>query len=200
MNHIFLGAIVISSITSAFSQVVMKDSIPAAKPDSLYSQNAKKVITIDTYSNRFNPRKAILYSAILPGLGQVYNKKYWKVPLVYGGLVSFILVVDFYNSQGNKLRNDLFDLLDGKTSAPNVSPLGFSETQLRNRIDLAQRQRDYFLIITGFFYLLQLVDAHVDAHLKEFDLNPKLKVKIEPMIESNYYTGTSSGIAIRLRF
>ena len=187
----------------AYSQEAKKDSIQNPPTDSLISSSKKKVVDIDTYSQRFNPRKAMLYAAVLPGLGQVYNKKYWKVPLVYGGFWALIAVVDNYSKQGVRARNDLFDLLGGKTSMTNrtLSPaLELTEAQLRTLIDQAQRQRDYFLIFTGFLYLLQMVDAHVDAHLKEFDLNPKLKVRIEPHMENSYYTGTSTGIAIKLRF
>lgn len=197
---LFLLGMLLISITS-FSQEVKQDTIAPAKPDSIYIKG-KKVVSIETYSQRFNPRKAMLFSAILPGMGQVYNKKYWKVPLVYGGLFGFGLVVDFYNNQGNKYRNELFDLLNGQVdlkTGKSVS-LGLDETQLRTIIDQARRQRDYFIIITAFFYILQMVDAHVDAHLKEFDLNPKLKVRIEPMMDNSYYTGTSTGIAIKFRF
>lgn len=191
---ILVGLLLISTLS--FSQDNPPDTAKVSA-DSVFIRKGK-IISIETYSKRFNPRKALLYSAILPGLGQVYNKKYWKVPLVYGGLIGLISVVDFYNKAGIKYRNDLFDLLN---NGGTVSPaLGLSEAQLRTIIDSARRQRDYFLIIAGFFYVLQLIDAHVDAHLKEFDLNPKLKVKIEPMMDSNYYTGTSTGIAIKLRF
>jgi hypothetical protein len=194
MKFFLALAVIVSFISTSFSQEVKKDTIPTVRLDSVSSTNPK-VISIETYSKRFNPRKAILFSAILPGMGQVYNKKYWKVPLVYGGLVGFGLVIDFYNKQNNKYRNDLFDLMN---TGAQVSSL--TETQLRSVIEKSSRQRDYFIIITGFFYLLQMVDAHVDAHLKEFELNPKLKVRVEPMMESNYYTGTSTGIAIKFRF
>jgi Family of unknown function (DUF5683) len=194
MRTLLLGLLLIPIIS--FSQEAQHDSVPSAKPDSI-APKGKRVVSIETYSKRFNPRKAMLYSAILPGMGQVYNKKYWKVPLVYGGLVGFIAVVDFYNNAGNRFRNDLFDLLNGNKTA---LQLGTDETRLRNGIELARRQRDYFIIITSFFYILQMVDAHVDAHLKEFDLNPKLKVRIEPMMENSYYTGTSTGVSIKLRF
>jgi hypothetical protein len=196
MKFFLAGWFLVGAFAPSFSQEAKPDSIQVTRPDSLYSKG-KRVISIDTYSKRFNPRKAMLYSAILPGMGQAYNKKYWKVPLVYGGLIGFGLVVDFYNNQGNKYRNELFELLN---TGQKKGQLGLDETQLRTIIDQARRQRDYFLIITGFFYILQMVDAHVDAHLKEFDLNPKLKVKIEPMMENNYYTGTSTGIAIKFRF
>jgi hypothetical protein len=183
----------------SYSQESKKDTTAILSSDSVYLRKGK-VVSIETYARRFNPRKALLYSAILPGMGQAYNKKYWKVPLVYGGLIGLGLVVDFYNQAGNKFRNELFDLLND-TSGKLTSPkLNLSETQLRNNIEIVRRQRDYFLIFTGFVYLLQLVDAHVDAHLKEFDLNPKLKVMLEPMMDSNYYTGTSTGFSIKLRF
>jgi hypothetical protein len=203
MKHFFGTVTWVFACFIAFPQEVKKDSIQNVPTDTLISKSRKKVVDIDTYSQRFNPRKAMLYAAVLPGLGQVYNKKYWKLPLVYGGFWALIAVVDNFNFQGNRARNDLFDLLDGKTSPTNrsLSPnLELSETQLRTLIDRAQRQRDYFLIFTGFLYLLQMVDAHVDAHLKEFDLNPRLKVRIEPHMENSYYTGTSTGIAIKLRF
>lgn len=203
MKSFLLGSILFCAVTASLSQEVKQDTISPAKPDSIYSKG-KRVVSIETYSQRFNPRKAILYSAVLPGMGQVYNKKYWKVPIVYGGLIGLIAVVNYYDVQGTKYRNDLFDFLNGNTStiagSPPKSPLGLDEAQLRSRIDQARRQRDYFIIITGFFYILQLVDAHVDAHLKEFDLNPKLKVKIEPMMDNNFYTGTSTGVAIKFRF
>jgi hypothetical protein len=201
MKSFLLGSLLFCNIAS-FSQEVKLDTIAPAKPDSIYSKGGRRVVSIETYSQRFNPRKAMLFSAILPGMGQVYNKKYWKVPLVYGGLIGFGLVVDFYSNQGNKYRNELFDLLNGKVDLITGKSLllGLDETQLRTIIDQARRQRDYFIIITAFFYILQMVDAHVDAHLKEFDLNPKLKVRIEPMMDNSYYTGTSTGIAIKFRF
>lgn len=177
-----------------------KDSLPDLKADTLITNNGRQEITIETYAARFNPRKAILYSAVLPGLGQVYNKKYWKLPIVYSGFFGLVYAVTFYNSKATLYRNDLFDLLNGETSAPNRSPLGFQEPQLRSLIDRSERERDFFMILSGFFYLLQMVDAHVDAHLKEFELNPKLKVRIEPLMERSYYTGTSTGIAIKFRF
>ncbi|MCA4896790.1 MAG: hypothetical protein ING84_17450 [Cytophagales bacterium] len=203
MKHFFGTVTWVFACFIAFPQEVKKDSIQNVPTDTLISKSRKKVVDIDTYSQRFNPRKAMLYSAVIPGMGQVYNKKYWKVPLVYGGFYLLISVVNSFNQLSITARNDLFDLLDGKTSPTNKTlslGLNLTETQLRNRINRAQRERDYFLIFTGFFYILQMVDAHVDAHLKEFDLNPRLKVRIEPHMENSYYTGTSTGIAIKLRF
>jgi hypothetical protein len=174
-------------------QTVKADTIPVLESDSIVRRG--KMISIQTYTARFNPRKALLFSAILPGAGQVYNRKYWKVPLVYGGIIGLASVVDFYSKQHIRFNNQLFDFINTGTL-----PTGITETQLRNIIEQARRQRDYFMIFTGLFYILQLVDAHVDAHLKEFDVNPRLKVSIEPAMENNYLTGSTSGVAIKIRF
>jgi hypothetical protein len=90
----------------------------------------------------------------------------------------------------------LFNLLDDGT----LSPQGFNETQLRKIVDDSKRERDFFTILTGFWYILQLVDAHVDAHLKEFDLNPQLQVRLEPMIDNNPLNGQSAGLALKFKF
>src|SRR5438046_2534269 len=65
--------------------------------DSILIRRGKKFVTIESYAQRFNPRMALFYAAILPGAGQAYNKKYWKIPLVYGGMFGLIAVVRFYN-------------------------------------------------------------------------------------------------------
>jgi hypothetical protein len=168
---------------------IPKDTVVATPVDT---------IQITSYVKRFNPRKALFYSAILPGLGQVYNKKYWKVPLVYGGFLTGIVVIDNYQSQLLKFKNDLFILLNDATLKTTAQ--GFTQDQLRTGINKAQRQRDFWCILTGVWYMLQLVDAHVDAHLKEFDVNPQLKVKIEPMSENNYMIGRTTGFSIKMKF
>lgn len=154
-----------------------------------------KVVNIRSYASRFDPRKALFYSAILPGAGQVYNKKYWKVPLVYGGLIGLISVVKFYNDAEVKYKGELYYLLSnpGVTTYPGTT---HTEESLRRTVDQARRQRDYFLIFTSFMYILQMIDAHVDAHLKEFDLNPKLHVRVEP----SFTPGSGVGMGLTLRF
>ena len=125
----------------------------------------------------------------------MYNKKYWKVPLVYGGLLGLIAVVKFYNDQQILYKKELFYMLDNPTLQ--YYPGTFiTTTALRTAIDQSRRQRDYFTILTGFMYILQMVDAHVDAHLKEFDLNPQLHVRLEPSM----LPGNSVGMGLTLKF
>jgi hypothetical protein len=158
---------------------------------------AQDTVEIKSYATRFDPRKAALYAAILPGLGQVYNKKYWKLPLVYGGFIGFGYGLNFYQTGYKKYKGELFDILE---SDEPFSPSGYSEDQLRTIVDRYRRERDFFIILMAGMYLLQIVDAHVDAHLKEFDLNPNLHVRIQPTMETDVFTGRTAGFSLKFRF
>ncbi|CAN5344640.1 hypothetical protein BH10BAC4_BH10BAC4_11190 [soil metagenome] len=193
----FIFLILIGSISAFAQEVEMTLDSAKVANDSLVTLKNGKVVNIKSYSARFNPRKALLYSAILPGAGQVYNKKYWKVPLVYGGFVILGSFAAAYNSLYNKYRHELI----GVVADPNFpTSKGYTEAQLRTVVDTYRRQRDFFIIINGFWYLLQLVDAHVDAHLKDFDLNPQLKLSLRPDVQQNGLTGRTNGFAITLTF
>lgn len=189
-------AVLIFSALSIRGQVAT-DTLSSINSDTLRVLKGKRVVTIDSYAARFDPRKAILFAAIFPGSGQVYNKKYWKLPIVYGGFAASIYLVSVFQDIYLTRKNELFVLLNDGTS---LSPTGFTENQLRRLVDSSKRERDFYSILTGFWYVLQLVDAHVDAHLKEFDVNPQLQVKLEPMIDSNPMNGNSAGIALVFKF
>lgn len=166
--------------------------------DSLVIRKGKRIITPEYYAKRYQPRKALLYSAVVPGMGQIYNRKYWKLPIVYGGFIIITSYAVAYNNLYQKYKNELFLLLEDPTMT--TSPSGFTEEQCRTLVDNYRRERDFFLILDGFMYLLQLVDAHVDAHLREFDLNPGLKVTLSPSLQQNNMIGSTSGMSITFKF
>jgi len=171
-------------------------------PDSVITVE-RDTAMIQKYARRYNPRKALLYAAVLPGLGQIYNKKYWKLPLVYGGFIATGYAVKTFSDQYTKYSNIVYKAVEAGLSDSDIDPdLGMENTLSAYRIatDRARRQRDFFLIIMGAVYVLQMVDAHVDTHLKEFDLNPDLHVRFEPLMEQDYLTGRSTGMALILRF
>ena len=184
MKKIVLVFCVLSFALSAFAQ-------PTAK------RTAPDTVDMKSYATRYDPRKALLYAAVLPGLGQVYNKKYWKLPLVYGGFIGFGHGVSFYQKGYKKYKGELFDVLE---TGNNVSKSGFTEDQLRTIVNRYRRERDFMIILLAGMYLLQIVDAHVDAHLKEFDLNPNLHVKLQPIVETDMLTGRTAGFSLRFRF
>jgi Family of unknown function (DUF5683) len=195
-KKILLFLLVISSVVS-HAQVVQE-----APTDSVMTEERDTVL-IQSYAKRYKPGKSLLYAAVLPGLGQIYNKKYWKLPLVYGGFIATGYAVKTFNDQYTEYRDIVFKAVEAGLSDSDFEPdLGMQNTLGAYRIatDRARRQRDFFMIIMAGVYILQMVDAHVDTHLKEFDLNPRLHVRLEPLMEQDYLAGRNTGMSLILRF
>jgi hypothetical protein len=184
------------------AQEVAPAAAPNTADDSVYIESGQDTVLIKSYATRYDPRKALLYAAVLPGLGQIYNKKYWKLPLVYGGFGALGYAVGFYQKGYKKYKSQLFDNINEAPNNENfLHPVSeLSTGQLRTIVTSYRRQRDFWLIMTGAMYLLQIVDAHVDAHLKEFDVNPNLQVSLEPLIEQDVVLGRQSGVALIIKF
>ena len=194
--------LIFTAITFLALEAVSQD--PAPQPsDSLIIESYQDTTLIQSYAKRYNPRKALLFAAVLPGLGQVYNKKYWKLPLVYGGfyLIGKEGIIKF-NDIHTEYKAYLFENLEiGKSADADVHlKTGRTTSQLRRIVDRSRRERDFMVILMGGMYLLQVIDAHVDAHLKEFDLNPNLQVSIEPTLENSIVLGRQTGLSLILRF
>jgi hypothetical protein len=123
--------------------------------------------------NPLAPAKAAFYSAILPGLGQAYNKKYWKIPLVYGALGTTL----YFYSTNNTKYHEYRDAYKRRLAGYNDDEFQYLDD---DRLIAAQRQfqrnRDLSLLLTAAFYVLNIVDANVDAHLKQFNVNERLSV------------------------
>jgi hypothetical protein len=229
MNRI-VPALIVFFILFACLPAAAQDSVRQTPPDSLQGLDPSdsviiskdgKVETIESYASRYDPRKAMLYSAVLPGLGQAYNRKYWKIPLVYGGFGGIGFAIWLNQDRYLTFRKGLFNLLNEPLNPvadpeTGLTPLGnkviggeaympYGEATLkadvvRNAVNRSRRDRDFAVIMCFIFYMMQMVDAHVDAHLKEFDLNPQLKVSIEPTINQNAYTGRTTGFGLTLKF
>ena len=127
------------------------------------------------------PAKAAFYSAVLPGLGQIYNKKYWKVPIVYGGLA---IGYYFYNDNNNKykeFRNIYKRRLEGYTDDRYFGI--YSDAVLINAQRTFERNRDISTAVMIGFYVLNIIDANVDAHLMQFNVNDNLS--LVPVVSRN---------------
>lgn len=184
------------------SRLFAQERTTVMTEDSLFVES-QDTLLIQSYAKRYDPRRALLFAAIFPGLGQIYNKKYWKLPLVYGGFYATGYALNLYNQQHREYRNIVFRALENGVREDQIRPdLGMRNTLRAYRIavDRAKRERDFMIIIMGVVYVLQIVDAHVDAHLKEFDLNPNLQVSIEPLFEQNPILGRQSGASLVFRF
>jgi hypothetical protein len=130
------------------------------------------------------PTKASFYSALLPGLGQAYNKKYWKIPIVYGAIgTSLYLYLD-----NNKKYNNYRDAYKRRLAGFNDDQYQFlDDSRLIQAQRFYQRNRELSLLFVIGFYVLNIVDANVDAHLMQFNVNDKLSLQPDVyMNEINY--------------
>ena len=188
------------SLVSFAPECIAQDTTEIVKDTVIIER--EDTVLMKSYAARYDPRKALLFAAAVPGLGQIYNKKYWKLPLVYGGIAAIGWRITVYNDFYTEYRGQLFyNLSHGRSAASARHPeSGFETSQLRRLVDRARRERDFWVIMMGGMYLLQIVDAHVDAHLKEFDLNPNLKVTFRPMVESDAVLGRQTGLSLTMKF
>jgi hypothetical protein len=144
----------------------------------------------------------LFFAAVVPGLGQIYNKKYWKLPLVYGGFIAIGYAINFYQEGYIKYKKELYYNLENGYTQDNQSRPGdyYTTGSYRRIVDQYRRERDFMIVLGVGVYLLQIVDAHVDAHLKEFDLNPNLQLSVRPSVEQSGLTGQLTGVSVVLRF
>lgn len=145
-----------------------------------------------------SPTKATLLSAAIPGLGQAYNKKYWKIPLVWLGLGTFGYFIIWNNDQYQYYRRNLIYEIEQDPDYPNETNL--NEATLKSARDQYRRNRDQLALYGILFYLVQIVDAHVDAHLIEFDVNQDLSVRFEPSYSPFKNGGSQIGLSIKFKF
>ena len=176
-----------------FSLVAQEPNVPK---DSLE-------IFVSTQKKVLSPKKASIYAALFPGLGQVYNGKYWKLPIVYGGYVGLIYVLGWNNNNYNDYFNAYktiakYQSVDQMSKADkdylndlfkipywdlNTNPTRFSsfQTQLKSGKDFYRRSRDLSIIAIAALHVLSIIDASVDANLSDFDINDNLSMHVEPM-------------------
>jgi hypothetical protein len=172
---LLLAILFLSTGLSAFSQESVKDSIQVVETKAIHSA-----------------RKATIYSAVLPGLGQIYNRKYWKVPLVWGGFATLGYFINFNNDLYTTYKQAYSDIIDNDPLTNShldlkVNPLlllperkaNFIEV-LRGAKDGTRRNRDLVVISTVAFYAITIIDASVDAHFFNFDIGEDLTFNWSP--------------------
>ena len=145
-----------------------------------------------------DPTKAALFSAAIPGLGQAYNKKYWKIPIVWAALGAFGYFIIWNNDQYQYYRRNLIYEIEQDPNYPNDS--GLNQSTLKSARDQHRRNRDQLVLYGILFYLAQVVDAHVDAHLIEFDVNQDLSVRLEPGYIPLNTGGSQFGMSFKFKF
>jgi hypothetical protein len=146
-------------------------------------------------SFRPDPVKATWYAVVCPGLGQIYNRSYWKVPILYGGIATLSYFISWNGKMYNDYRNAYQDIMDNDPNTNSYEALlyynrdgdlSWKQSTLQRKRDYYRRYRDLSIFGMVALYVLGVVDAFVDAHLYDFSVTEDLSLRVEPVIK-NYF-------------
>ena len=172
----------------SLSQVVVEGEVIKGNIDSTKVELLRK-----------SPTKASLYSAILPGLGQWYNGRKIKAPIVAGVVGTGIGYTLYLDNRYNRLKTAFIKSLNGEPHEYSYNP-NLTTTSLGNGQDRAKRNRDYAIANTSLLYILNIIDAAVDAHLSEFKVDKDLAIIPAVLINPSNEMEVYSGIGISFKF
>ena len=164
--------------------------------------------------------RAVWLGAIVPGLGQIYNRSYWKIPIVYGGFMGCVYAITWtsnqYTGYKNAYRDIYFDIKNGTvTDDPNKSynailPEGYNidrmggasayQNRLKEWQNTSHRNRDLAIAVTAIVYALTLVDAYVDAQLFDFDISTDLSLNVQPQLYYDLQNQRSAEVKLAIQF
>lgn len=167
-----------------------------------------------------NPMRAVWLGAVIPGAGQIYNRSYWKLPIVYGGFMGCIYAITWTNNQyiGYKdaYRDIYYDMQNGTLSdSPDKSynailPEGYTietmggastyQSRLKEWQNTARRNRDLSILVSIAVYALSLVDAYVDAQLFDFDISNDLSLNVTPQLYYDLQNQRTAEVKMAIKF
>ena len=166
------------------------DTLP--EPDSLQVVEVRKPKS---------PSRALLYAMVLPGLGQAYNKKYWKIPIIYAGFGTLIYFVNLNDNEYKLYRNAYYhSLLDDGSEPVNEYETLYTTQTLLDYKNYYRRNRDLTYILAAFLYILNIVDATVDAHLFDYEMTDDLSLNVQPTIKKTADYQNTYGLSLRFSF
>lgn len=181
-----------------------KDSVSVEKNNTITEENIvsdlEKANGPTNNTLKLNPTRAGLYSAVFPGLGQFYNKKYWKVPIVWGAVGAGVGIAVWNDNQYRKYREYYIAKLNGTPNEFVDSHPWLDKVALGNAQDRAKRQRDYAIAATALIYILNIVDAVVDAHLYESRKDPDLTFTPSVIQDQYGIAAPKTGISLSYKF
>ena len=191
MKLFFTTCLIILFHCITFAQ--KKDSVIIKNFDSTTKKN---ILTPDTAAKKHNPKIATFRSAVLPGWGQIYNKKYWKLPIVYGAL-GVTAGIFFYNLKTYKQLKQAVIYRSDNDPANDILVVeeyrNLSTASLRSARSIYRQNIDYSVLAFIVLWGLNVVDATVDAHLKEFDVSDDISFKIKP---GHNTIGNTTGLSL----
>lgn len=145
-------------------------------------------------------KRSTLYSAILPGLGQINNNKAWKIPVIYGIATGLIFSATNSNTNYRFFRKNFLAEVSGSQSSVNTTNL--NAAQLERRVSFFRRNRDLSYIFLAMLYFINVIDAHVDAHFRGFEMNEKLSISLGPLTPAprQNLVNECLGVGLLMRF
>lgn len=202
---ISLFGIVLNAQNVNEKREIVQDSINRLPEKSLQKESQVSIDTLQKPVYMPNPSKIVWMGAVVPGWGQILNRKYWKLPIVYGGLLGCYYAYSWNASRYNSYHTAYLDIIDSDpttNSFLDILPEGYTlesiggtsryTTILKTGQDQFRRQRDLSVIVSVAFYALTLVDAFVDAQLYGFDISPDLSLEIKPIYLRNNVDASGS--------
>lgn len=184
----------LEQIETAFTPPHPKDSIPAPTiPETVWTPN---------------PTKATWLAVVFPGGGQIYNRKYWKLPIIYGGFAGCAYALSWNGKMYKDYSQAYLDIMD---SDPNTNshleirglsnyPENQQKDLLRRRKDTFRRYRDLSIFAFIGVYLISVIDAYVDAELSNFDITPDLSMRVEPAIINDQFHTKNKSVGLQCSF
>ncbi|MCK9423074.1 MAG: DUF5683 domain-containing protein [Bacteroidales bacterium] len=151
---------------------------------------------------RHSPTKATIMSACLPGLGQIYNKKAWKVPIIYAGFGVFSYFIYTYTDEYINYKCAYIESVNGNMNG-NYSDLvkKYSKDELLSSREFNRRNLEINILFAALWYALNILDATVDAHLYTFNISDKLTLRVEPSVQpTGFSLKPTTGIRISIHF
>lgn len=190
--------------------------------DSIYLVSAPdtvKVVETEEYVSKstFQPdaQKSVWLAAVVPGLGQIYNRQYWKVPIIYGGALGLAYGITWNDRMYVDYRKGYVDLMDKDPSSnyyeyllPEGVVLDNSNKDyytrvIKTKLDNYRRNRDLCIIASAVFYLLTIIDAYVDAQMFDYDISSDLSLEVVPTViapSATHEQESSVGLSCKLKF
>jgi hypothetical protein len=188
-----------SPIMEQDTSKISKEQLTTVKSQNASNLGAQSDTIKSTIQKKHSARKATLFSTVLPGLGQAYNTKYWKIPVVYAGFGAMSYFFTINNSRYLKYKKALILRNDGdETTIDDYATQYPNQQTLIEYKDYYRRNRDLSVIGFALFYVLNIVDANVDANLFYFDVSDDLSIEWMPVAIPS--TTFASGIGIKLKF
>ena len=181
-----------SQIDSTSNELIEFDT------DSLIISNV--IISDSSLITKKKPGRAALFSAVLPGAGQAYNNKYWKIPVVYTAIGGIAFSFNLFNNQYKKYLRLYHQAIDSTLEITIINKDDLDEQSLLTLKDSNRRNRDLSAVVLLVIYVLNIVDASVDAHMSDFDVSEDLSIKIRPEILPIYSTKNNNAIGLTLSF